>query len=137
MVDLNGGELHLLHAWELYGESAMRSSAFVRVSSSELAERVETERQAARDALDELLELTEMADRPWKVHLLKGPAAQVVPHVVAKRRVNLLVMGTVARVGVSAAVMGNTAERVLDEVSCSVIAVKPEGFVSPIRARTG
>ena len=51
-----------------------------------------------------------------------------------EHRINLLVMGTVARGGVTAMVMGNTAERVLDNVDCSVIAVKPDGFVSPIQA---
>jgi nucleotide-binding universal stress UspA family protein len=29
-------------------------------------------------------------------------------------------------------VIGNTAERVLDAVDCSVLVVKPEGFVSPV-----
>ena len=30
MVNLEGGELHVVHAWELYGEATMRSSGFVR-----------------------------------------------------------------------------------------------------------
>ncbi|MGF1597538.1 MAG: hypothetical protein ACFCVK_11525 [Acidimicrobiales bacterium] len=32
-------------------------------------------------------------------------------------------------------VIRNTAERVLDEVNCSVATIKPEGFVSPIKWR--
>ena len=44
-------------------------------------------------------------------------------------------MGTVARTGISGLVMGNSAEQVLDEVHCSVIAVKPPGFKSPIAGK--
>lgn len=48
-------------------------------------------------------------------------------------RINLLVVGTVACDGVSGLIIGNTAEAVLDDVRCSVLTVKPRGFVSPIR----
>jgi len=42
-------------------------------------------------------------------------------------------MGTTARTGMSGLVMGNIAENILDHVGCSVIALKPPGFVSPIK----
>jgi nucleotide-binding universal stress UspA family protein len=41
-------------------------------------------------------------------------------------------MGTVCRTGIPGLIIGNTAERVLDVVDCSVLTVKPEGFVSPV-----
>jgi nucleotide-binding universal stress UspA family protein len=46
---------------------------------------------------------------------------------------DLIVMGTVARTGLGGLLIGNTAESVLQRVDCSVLAVKPEGFVSPVR----
>ena len=48
--------------------------------------------------------------------------------------IDLLVLGTVARTGIAGYVIGNTAEAVLSQVTCSVLAVKPEGFVSPVAA---
>jgi nucleotide-binding universal stress UspA family protein len=42
-------------------------------------------------------------------------------------------MGTIARSGVTGLLMGNTAERVFGHVNCSVLAVKPAGFVSPVK----
>jgi nucleotide-binding universal stress UspA family protein len=42
------------------------------------------------------------------------------------------VLGTVARTGLTGLLMGNTTERILGDVTCSVLAVKPPGFVSPI-----
>ena len=47
--------------------------------------------------------------------------------------VGLIVMGTVARTGLSGLFMGNTAEEILRSVDCSVLAVKPEGFVTPVK----
>ncbi len=88
-------------------------------------------------ALDELLSLTGLGDEPWQIHLDKGRASEVIPETVAKHRINLLVMGTVARTGVSGLIIGNTAESVLDKVRCSVIAVKPPGFVTPVHLTDG
>ena len=48
------------------------------------------------------------------------------------KRLILLVMGTVCRTGLSGFLIGNTAEEVLGAVDCSVLTVKPEGFVSPV-----
>ena len=132
MVELHGGELHVVHAWELYGEATMRSSGFVRSSRAEIEALLSEEEAKHRNALDELLAIDGIADQPWQTHLLKGPAPEVVQYVAAKNRINLLVMGTVARTGVRGLIIGNTAEAVVDNVRCSVIAVKPPGFVSPV-----
>ena len=132
MVRLHGGELHVVHAWALFGEAKMRSSAFMHFPRDEIDELVEEERSSHDRCLTELLDSTLSSDDAPQVHLLKGSPATVVPELVTNRRINLLVLGTVARTGVNAMVMGNTAECILDRVDCSVIAVKPPGFVSPI-----
>jgi len=50
-----------------------------------------------------------------------------------KRSVDLIVMGTVGRTGIPGLFIGNTAETVLRQVDCSVLTVKPWGFVTPVR----
>ncbi len=67
-----------------------------------------------------------------KRHLLRGDPGEVIPRLVGERRIDLVVMGTVARTGVPGLIIGNTAERVLDQIGCSVLAVKPEGFITPV-----
>lgn len=42
-------------------------------------------------------------------------------------------MGTVCRTGAPGLLIGNTAEKILYEVDCSVLTVKPDGFVTPVR----
>jgi len=41
-------------------------------------------------------------------------------------------MGTVGRIGIRGLFIGNTAEAILNQVECSVLAVKPPGFQTPV-----
>ena len=135
MVELGGGELHVVHAWQLYGESKLRSSAFKEAPPAQVRELLRAEHDGHLRALNELLTLSAVFNAPWKVHLIKGSPGLVVPELVRHQRINLLIMGTVARTGISGLVMGNTAEQILDDVACSVVAVKPPGFRSPLEGK--
>jgi len=46
--------------------------------------------------------------------------------------IDLIVMGTVNRVDRKGIMIGSTAEKVCYLAFCSIMALKPEGFVSPI-----
>lgn len=131
MVDRYGGDLHVVHAWSLYSEEPEGTVFNFTPAITAEALRAET-LAASQQALDELLASGTYADAPWNVHLVEGPAEHVIPELVREHGIDLLVMGTIARSGYKGIVIGNTAERVLDEVRCSVMAVKPAGFVSPI-----
>lgn len=67
-----------------------------------------------------------------RLHLVRGNARDDIPALAARLGVNLLVMGTVARNGIEGLIIGNTAEVILNGIYCSVLAVKPDGFVSPL-----
>ena len=56
-----------------------------------------------------------------------------MPSLARRKRVDLVVMGTVARTGVPGLFIGNTAEAILNQVQCSVLAAKPDGFVTPVQ----
>lgn len=136
MVERFGGELHLVHAWELYGEETMRSSAFLHTTPADLDSYLKEERATHARAITDLLTATGLRDAAWKIHLDKGRPEDVVPQVITKSRINLLVMGTLARTGIRGVLIGNTAEKILDQVRCSVVAVKPSGFTSPLASPT-
>jgi universal stress protein E len=125
-----GLELHVVHAWTLFGESTMRSAFGVPEGEVTRALR-ETHKERVRE-LNRLLSPAGIRSLKPKVHLLKGDAEDVIPALIAEKGFSVLVMGTVCRTGLSGFFMGNTAERILDEVTCSVLALKPSGFVSPV-----
>lgn len=121
--------LVVLHAWELWGEGLLAARG--RMSKAELAAALEDMKRDRDQHVRELLAGERLTDHVV-VKLVKGDASQVVPAMVRDNRIDLLVMGTLARTGLRGLVMGNTAERILHEVSCSILTVKPEGFVSPL-----
>ena len=55
------------------------------------------------------------------------------PAVASRERIDFVVMGTVCWTGVPGFLTGNSAENVLQQVDCSVLAIKPKGFVSPVK----
>lgn len=65
-------------------------------------------------------------------HVKEGLPEKVIPQVAKELDAELVIIGTVGRVGISAALIGNTAEHVIDELNCDVLAVKPDGFESPV-----
>lgn len=64
-----------------------------------------------------------------------GDPALVLPRVVRKYRAALLVMGAVSRSAVRRLFIGHTAERLIDQVACDVLVVKPRGFKTMVAAR--
>ncbi|WP_289030119.1 universal stress protein UspE [uncultured Paraglaciecola sp.] len=66
-------------------------------------------------------------------HVAMGLPEDVIPGYASKLDAELVVLGTVGRQGISAALIGNTAEHVIDKLNCDVLAIKPDGFISPIK----
>ena len=56
----------------------------------------------------------------------------MIPDVAKRLNSELVVIGTVGRTGLSAALVGNTAEHVIDSLDCDVLALKHDGYVSPL-----
>ena len=66
-------------------------------------------------------------------HVDIGLPEDVIPKYAEQLDAELVVLGTVGRQGISAALIGNTAEHVIDKLNCDVLAIKPHGFVSPVK----
>ncbi len=66
-------------------------------------------------------------------HVEEGLPEDVIPRVAKRLDSELVVIGTVGRTGLSAALVGNTAEHVIDNLDCDVLALKPDGYVSPLQ----
>lgn len=65
-------------------------------------------------------------------HIIQGIASQEIPRIASEIQADLVVMGTVARTGIAGVIIGNTAETILYQLKCSVLAIKPKGFISPV-----
>ena len=135
---LERSELHVVHAWSAIGESMM-SGQRTGFSKKEVDSYVDELRLQNHSLLSQLLGKA----RNWigpetydavdlKTHVPKGAASEIIPELVRKLNIDLIIMGTVARTGISGFLIGNTAETILRQIDCSVLAVKPPGFVTPV-----
>jgi len=66
-------------------------------------------------------------------HVQEGLPETVIEQVAEKIDAELVVLGTIGRTGISALLIGNTAEHVIDQLNCDVLALKPEGYISPLQ----
>jgi universal stress protein E len=73
---------------------------------------------------------------PVQVHLVDEVGIlpdEGILDFLKKHAIDLLAMGTLGHGGLAGVMIGNTAERLLPQLSCSLLAVKPKDFVSPVR----
>jgi nucleotide-binding universal stress UspA family protein len=131
-------QLHVVHAWKLEHESFFRS-ARSGLSREEVDQMIVDEEDARRRWLEKFVadccrSLGTEASGYLKpeFHLIRGYAEEVVPRCASDLGAELVVMGTVGRTGIPGFVIGNTADAILNRIDCSVLAVKPAGFVSPV-----
>jgi len=118
----------VLHAWAPFAEYTVRSYG----TAEQFAAYVEDTERRARSALTRLVKPFEDRETTLTPMLRRGDAAAVIPPFVVAEGIDLVVMGSVARAGIAGMLIGNTAERLLRKLPCSVLVVKPDRFESPV-----
>lgn len=123
------GQFSIMHAWSIWNEPLLKS----RLMPGEFEQYISMNREQIETLLNKFLAKQDQQIDAKQVHLQNGEARYVIPHFVAENNVDVVVMGTVGRSGLSGMIMGNTAEHILDRLECSVLALKPASFVCPVR----
>lgn len=62
------------------------------------------------------------------VKIVEGNPEDVIPELADELGSRMIVLGTVSRTGLKGYIMGNTAEQLLHNMNCDVLALKPKGF---------
>ena len=129
-------ELHIVHAWEAYGEQHLRSGR--SPLQFEADDYVESEQKRNRKALNTCLsELREsMASDVLPAfnpvcHLVKGSHRDEIVRLAVSMEADLVVVGDQAHSGITGLIVDSTAAAITKQLDCSVLVVKPPGFVTP------
>lgn len=125
------GEAHYLHVWRLEHEVTMRGPRF-NVSSEEIST---MKKKISEDSLAQLLNLLDQNHIPRQddnIHSREGRSEEVIKKSIDDLDVDVIVMGSVGRSGVPGLLIGNKAEKILTTINCTVLTIKPDGFVSPV-----
>jgi universal stress protein E len=124
------GTLHVVHAYvpvsigmPPHGLSAPEVTALIQERAA----------ASARAGLERALRSTRVPRT--RRHLVAGHPINAIPEVARRTRSAIVVMGAVSRSGLKSLFIGNTAERVLDELACDLLVVKPAHLTTRV-ART-
>ena len=124
------GHLHVINCWSGYLESVAGNHRLISTrESQDYMEQVQAESE------ERFARLTASVDLPEKTKTvaLHGDPGLVIPKYAEEKRMDVVVMGSVARTGIPGLLIGNTAEKIVGSLTCSILTVKPEGFESPVK----
>ena len=133
MAELTGATLHVLHAWSAPAEGMMWMWSNAPDPQKEVDAYLQSVHDQSRVNIDRLVENLAVPPARLRKHSVRGDARDVVPKRAGALGIDILVMGSIARTGIPGFIIGNTAEDVLNRVECSVVIVKPPGYVSPVK----
>ena len=128
-----GGALHAAYAYVPLPLTAFSAGA---LSDREV---LGLEARAARSARARLQRTVRATGIPrTRQHVLGCHPVDAIPRLATRTRSSIVVMGAISRSGLKRLLIGNTAERVLDQLACDMLIVKPARLVKPPpRARRG
>lgn len=124
-------ECYLVTAWRLPLEN-MLSGPFMQTPPEKL-EKLRDERKAECARAFEKLQShhTELL-KGCQTRMLNGDPGYAIPEFVKEQKIDLVIMGTLGRSGIKGFLIGNTAETIINQIECSIITIKPDGFTPPI-----
>lgn len=129
----HSSDLHVISCWDYEFEEYLRNNVWIKMEEHQLVEEVIKAKETLLTRLQELLQKAEIREN-IKISHIRGNPSQIIPQYVIDEDISLLVMGTIARTGISGFIIGNTAENILQKISCPLLALKPDGFVSSVKA---
>ena len=124
-----GGELSAVAVWQAPAERLLEP----RLDPGELDAWLLALQAEARLGLDRIVAAAHPILPGERARLVKGDPRRVIPELVEAEAYDVLVMGSLGRVGVAGLLLGDTAEMLVRSVRCSVLALKPPSFVCPVR----
>jgi nucleotide-binding universal stress UspA family protein len=128
MAEHRNSELHVVHVLPRYGGKGLNG----KLPHTDLAEYVDELRHEIEAGCNALFGDNGLSLTKNRLHLLVGSPAAVLPAFVQKKGIDLIVMGTHARMGLPGLLVGNTAEKVMAQLDCEVLVVKSDDFVSAV-----
>jgi nucleotide-binding universal stress UspA family protein len=131
-------ELYVAHAWYPHGAELLQTRPS-GLTEEEINEYINETLACNERRLSQLMGSAEtwVGTDVWqevrpKTRLVKGLARRAIPELAEELQAELIVMGTIGHAGIAGILIGSTAETILSRIDCSVLAIKPEGFVTPV-----
>jgi universal stress protein E len=126
------GEVHVFHGFDVAATIAVSTDAMsmpIALPINEIADALRAEHTQAVARLCKQHDVP-----PERTHVHQGSTRQLLLTLTEQLRADAVVMGAVSRSGLKGLFLGNTAEDVLDRLSCDLLIVKPRTVAAALRA---
>jgi universal stress protein E len=127
LARLVDGRLHVVHSFQALPQAAIFDEHVVTDYAALQRKVVQQHGQALEKMLHEQMHVEDE-----NVHQLQGESHVTLPAFAAQHKIDVMVMGSVARGFMDRLLLGSTIERIFDHLDCDVLAVKPPGFGAPL-----
>jgi universal stress protein E len=128
------GRLHVAHAYV----PTLLGIAPMELTSPDATAQIIT--HAAKEAgatFDKALRAARLGSLPkGRRHLVAQHPVVAIPELARRLGCDIVVMGSISRSGLKGLFIGNTAERLLDDLPCDLLIVKPPGYATRVPARS-
>jgi universal stress protein E len=116
-------KLFVVHSLEFPFEAYMRTAGVTEQQVAEYRQKLHAE---ARQNLQQHLHQTDYrtVQAGVKIDVIEGQPDDVIPKFIDDNEVDLMVIASHGRSGISAMLLGNTAERILPHAHCSVLVTR-------------
>ncbi len=118
------GRLDICSCWDFEFERYLRGSSLADMPDRNILGAVDYAEAAHFAELNDLIHEAGI-DEPFHVHRLKGRPEDRIPAFVRGRGIDILVMGSMSRTGIAGFFIGNTAEDIINQLNCTLVALKP------------
>lgn len=128
------GNLHVLYACLPIDSGLMPIEMNAAAATRQLREPA---LHAAKTCLARTLRAARIGDiAPDHCHLVRGHPLDAIPAIAAQTACDIVTMGALSRSGFKRLFIGDTAERLLDDIGCDMLVVKSPGFSSHVPAKS-
>ncbi len=130
-------DLHIIHAWDAYGEQYLRSGRSpLQADADNYVDSEERRNLAALNTcLSELRESVASDVLPAFnpiCHMVKGNHRDEIIRLTQSLSADLVVVGGLTHSRLTGLIVDSTAEAIVKHLDCSVLVVKPPNFVTPV-----
>ncbi|PHS02837.1 MAG: hypothetical protein COA78_20055 [Blastopirellula sp.] len=129
---LRGEDLHVLHVIESHRDIPILKELMGLESHEEVEGKLAVEAAELMQLCVNRPAVQECGKEPI-VTIAQGDPGSMIQEVIEQENIDLLCIGTIARSGISGVLLGNSAEKLMRNVTCSLLALKPKDFKTTIR----